>query len=91
MTERLKVYLNGLHVGFLAWDSELDVFSFSYVSDYLVREKAVPISKSLPLNDEAFGPLVSRAFFENLLPPEVVLRKLEKILLHLNRGICHIE
>ena len=86
MTERLKVYLNGLHVGFLAWDSELDVFSFSYISDYLVRDRAVPISKSLPLKDEAFGPLVSRAFFENLLPPEVVLRKLEKILHHDRRN-----
>jgi len=86
MTERLKVYLNGLHVGFLAWDSELDVFSFSYLPDYLGQDKAVPISKSLPLKDEAFGPLVSRAFFENLLPPEVVLRKLEKILHHDRRN-----
>ena len=82
MTERLKVYLNGIHAGFLAWDSEFDVFSFSYVPEYLGRDKAVPISKSLPLKDEAFGPLVSRAFFENLLPPEAVLRKLEKILHH---------
>ena len=86
MTERLKVYLNGQHAGFLAWNSELDVFSFSYIPDYLVRDEAVPISKSLPLNDEAFGPLVSRAFFENLLPPEVVLRKLEKILHHDRRN-----
>ena len=86
MTERLKVYLNGIQVGSLAWDSKLDVFSFSYIPDYLVRDKAVPISKSLPLGDEAFGPLVSRAFFENLLPPEVVLRKLEKILHHDRRN-----
>ena len=86
MTERLKVHINGLHVGFLAWDSERDVFSFSYIPDYLERGKAVPISKSLPLKEEAFGPLVSRAFFENLLPPEVVLRKLEKILHHDRRN-----
>ena len=86
MTERLKVYLNGIHAGFLSWDSELDVFSFSYIPDYLGRDKAVPISKSLPLKEEAFGPLVSRAFFENLLPPEVVLRKLEKILHHDRRN-----
>ena len=86
MTERLKVYLNGIQAGFLAWDSELDVFSFSYLPDYLGRDKAVPISKSFPLKDEAFGPLVSRAFFENLLPPEVVRRKLEKILHHDRRN-----
>jgi len=78
MTERLKVYLNGIHAGFLSWDSELDVFSFSYIPDYLGRDKAVPMSKSLPL--------VSRAFFENLLPPDVVLRKLEKILHHDRRN-----
>ena len=86
MTERLKVYLNGIQVGFLAWDSELDVFSFNYIPSYLGRDKAVPISKSLPLRDGAFGPLVSRAFFENLLPSEVVLRKLEKILHHDRRN-----
>ena len=86
MTERLKVYLNGIHAGFLSWNSELDVFSFIYIPDYLERDKAVPISKSLPLREEAFGPLVSRAFFENLLPPEVVLRKLEKILHHDRRN-----
>ena len=86
MTERLKVYLNGIQVVFLAWYSELDVFSFNYSPSYLGRDKAVPISKSLPIRDEAFGPLVSRAFFENLLPPEVVLRKLEKILHHDRRN-----
>ena len=82
MIERLKVYLSGTQVGFLAWDSELDVFSFNYIPDYLSRDKAVPISKSLPLKDGAFDALASRTFFENLLPPEVVRRKLEKILHH---------
>ena len=82
MTERLKVYISGIQAGFLAWDSKLDVFSFNYIPGYLGRDKAVPISRSLPLKEEAFGPLVSRAFFENLLPPEVVRRKLEKILHH---------
>lgn len=82
MTERLKVYLNGTQVGFLAWDSKLDVFSFNYISDYLRRDKAIPISRSLPLKEGAFDALASRTFFENLLPPEVVRRKLEKILHH---------
>ena len=82
MTERLKVYLNGTQAGFLAWDSGLDVLSFNYISDYLRRDNAVPISKSLPLREDAFDALASRTFFENLLPPEVVRRKLEKILHH---------
>ena len=34
------------------------------------------------MREEAFGALESRTFFENLLPPEVVRRKLEKILHH---------
>ena len=82
MTERLKVYLSGIQAGYLTWDSELDVFSFRYISDYLGRDRAVPISKSLPLREDAFDALASRTFFENLLPPEVVRRKLEKILHH---------
>ena len=82
MTDRLNVYLNGTLVGVLDWDSRLDVFSFRYLPDYLSRQGAVAISKSLPLRDEAFDALSSRTFFENLLPPEVVRRKLEKILHH---------
>ena len=82
MTDRLNVYLNGTLVGVLDWDSRLDVFSFRYLPDYLFRQGAVAISKSLPLRDEAFDALSSRTFFENLLPPEVVRRKLEKILHH---------
>lgn len=82
MTERLCVYLNDIQAGNLDWDSELDVFSFRYLPAYLAMEGALAISKSLPLGDEAFDPFRSRAFFENLLPPEVVRRKLEKILHH---------
>ena len=77
MTDRLNVYLNGTLVGVLDWDSLLDVFSFRYLPDYLSRQGAMAISKSLPLRDEAFDALSSRTFFENLLPPEVVRRKLE--------------
>ena len=82
MTERLKVYLNEIQVGTLDWDDGLDAFAFRYLDDYLVREGAIAISKSLPLREDAFDALASRTFFENLLPPEVVRRKLEKILHH---------
>ena len=85
MTERLNVFLNGRCAGVLDWDSELDVFSFSYLPDYLAD--GVPISRSLPLRDGAFNALESRAFFENLLPPVVVRRRLEKILHHDYRNI----
>ena len=82
MTRKLNVFVGGIHAGELSWDSNLDVFSFSYVADYLKREGAIPISKSMPLRDEAFDALVSRTFFENILPPEAVRRRLEKILHH---------
>ncbi len=82
MSERLTVYLNGRRAGNLDWDASLDVFAFSYLSDYLRSENAAAISKSLPLQENPFDALASRTFFENLLPPEVVRRKLEKILHH---------
>ena len=82
MSERLNVVLGGRRVGTLDRDASLDVFSFRYLSEYLERGDAVAISKSLPLQEEAFNALESRTFFENLLPPEVVRRKLEKILQH---------
>ena len=82
MSERLNVCLGERHVGTLDWDATIDVFSFRYDSAYIESVDAVAISKSLPLREEAFNALESRTFFENLLPPEVVRRKLEKILHH---------
>ena len=82
MSERLNVCLGERHVGTLDWDASIDVFSFRYDSAYVESVDAVAISKSLPLREEAFNALESRTFFENLLPPEVVRRKLEKILHH---------
>ena len=82
MAERLNVYLNGQMAGILDWDNALDVFAFRYLSSYLDADGARPISRSLPLTDAPFDALKSRTFFENLLPPEVVRRKLEKILHH---------
>ena len=82
MAERLNVYLNGQMAGILDWDNALDVFTFRYLPSYLDADGALPISRSLPLTDAPFDALKSRTFFENLLPPEVVRRKLEKILHH---------
>ena len=82
MSERLNVCLGERHVGTLDWDASIDVFSFRYDSAYIESVDAVAISKSLPLREEEFNALESRTFFENLLPPEVVRRKLEKILHH---------
>lgn len=83
--ERLNVWFCGLKVGFLDCERKTNSFTFSYSGDYLSRSDARAISTSLPLQAEAFDPYSSRKFFENLLPPEVVRRKLEMVL-HVSVG-----
>ena len=39
----------------------------SYTSAHLARADALPLSLSLPLTDEPYGDIVTRAFFDNLL------------------------
>ena len=80
MSDRLFVYYNGVNAGILEYDTDLHCFRFTYDDDYLRSENAMPLSMSLPLKSEPAGVLESRYFFENLLPPEVVRRKLEKII-----------
>ncbi len=40
---------------------------FAYTPDYLARADAMPISLSLPLREEPYGDVATRAFFDNLL------------------------
>jgi len=82
MTERLIVYLRGARIGLIEFDHEANTREFSYDGDYLARDVARPISLSLPLQSEPFDSWRTRQFFENLLPPDVVRRKLEKIIHH---------
>jgi len=80
MRSRLNVYFLGRRAGVLEYDDVVHCFNFTYDGEYLVAEDALPLSMSLPLMEEPAGVLESRYFFENLLPPEVVRRKLEKII-----------
>ena len=54
-------------VGMIAGDNEFTA-EFRYSDDYLVQETARPISLSLPLTDQPYGPAQTRSFFEGLLP-----------------------
>lgn len=54
-------------VGTISGSSDYDA-SFKYSEDYLASNTAQPISISLPLTDEAYGPEATRRFFEGLLP-----------------------
>ena len=80
MADRLFVYYSGVLAGVLDYDRELHCFHYTYDDAYLRSDNAKPLSMSLPLQSEPAGVLESRYFFENLLPPEVVRRKLEKII-----------
>lgn len=80
--EQLDVFLLGERVGVL--ESDRGKLTFHYLPEYLRREDAAAISYSLPLQSEPFDPVVTSVFFDNLLPPDVVRKRLGKIL-HLSR------
>ena len=80
--ETLNVYLLGKLAGFL--NSEKGTLSFRYIEDYLQDPSAIPLSFKLPLQKEPFDNQTTSVFFDNLLPPEVVRKRLDKIL-HLSR------
>ena len=54
-------------VGTIEGDSEYSA-CFRYSDDYLKQDTARPISISMPLTSEAYGPQQTRCFFEGLLP-----------------------
>jgi serine/threonine-protein kinase HipA len=47
--------------------TEQRALEFAYTSAHLARADALPLSLSLPLTDEPYGDVVTRAFFDNLL------------------------
>ncbi len=81
--ETLVVMLLGKRVGVLEYSNGM--FSFIYDKDYLANSDAVPISYSLPLRPMPFDNDAVKTFFENLLPPDNVRKRLGKIL-HLSRN-----
>lgn len=81
----LNVYLKERFCGQLSWLSERNQYVYRYAADYLADPSAERLSFSLPLQPEPFDEDISYRFFANLLPPEVVRRKLEKCL-HISRN-----
>ena len=82
MKERLVVHLKGKRIGFIEFDHDANSREFSYDAEYLASSGACPISLSLPLREKPFNSWETRLFFENLLPPVIVRRRLEKIIHH---------
>ena len=80
MFASLNVYLKNRFCGQVSWESERNRFVFRYAAEYLADPNAERLSFALPLQAEPFDEEVSYNYFANLLPPEVVRRKLEKCL-----------
>ncbi|MFH1038632.1 MAG: type II toxin-antitoxin system HipA family toxin [PVC group bacterium] len=77
--KRLIVYLHNKRVGSLEQD-ESGLMQFRYDETWLNRPDAIPLSRSLPLQPEAFQGKKVRPFFAGILPDEDPRRKIAAIL-----------
>lgn len=80
--ETLNVYLHNRLAGVLS--QEAGQLSFHYDPAYLRSPDAQPVSYSIPISEKSFDHQTTTVFFENLLPPDDVRKRLGKIL-HLSR------
>ena len=69
--DRLNVWTNGHHVGYL-WRDEQNEIGFQYSEEWLENPVRFPVSKTLPLRSDAFEPgtedRIAHNYFANLLP-----------------------
>ena len=63
---KADVYVQGTHAGTLC--ETADGYEFKYLSNYLSEPKAVPVSLTLPLSEEALKSNVLFPFFDGLIP-----------------------
>ncbi|MEI8024925.1 MAG: type II toxin-antitoxin system HipA family toxin [Pseudomonadota bacterium] len=64
---KLIVYCEELEVGALIFDGD-ERLSFEYDTSWLKHPSRFPLSIAMPLSEKPFGHLVTKSFFENLLP-----------------------
>ena len=83
-TGLLEVYLLGRKTGELRYSSHHNEMHFQYDEAYRTAVDAVPLSHALPFQPEPFDSERTTVFFENLLPPDQVRRKLGPVL-HISR------
>ena len=77
--KRLIVYLNGEPVGILAQDDS-GLLGFRYGPEWLNRQDAAPLSRSLPLQRDPFRGRHARPFFAGILPDEGPRQQIAAIL-----------
>ena len=83
-TGLLDVFLLGRKTGELRFSSHRNEMHFQYDEAYLADPDAAALSYALPLRKEPFDSDQTTVFFENLLPPDQVRRKLGPVL-HVSR------
>ncbi|MDX9792605.1 MAG: HipA N-terminal domain-containing protein [Kiritimatiellia bacterium] len=76
---RLIVYLAGVAVGDLEQDDS-GLLEFRYRPEWLARDGASALSRSLPLQGASFRGKHARAFFAGILPEEEPRRRIASIL-----------
>ena len=77
--KRLIVYLNREPIGSLDQDDS-GLLEFSYAEEWLNKQDAMPLSRSLPLQRESFQGKYVRPFFAGILPDEGPRRQIAAIL-----------
>jgi len=77
MSTILNVYLNSVKIGKLQLDDSRR-FIFTYDKDWLQLEAAIPLSISLPLQQEPYRDDHARPFFSNLLPESELRRTIAR-------------
>jgi len=77
--KRLVVYLNSERVGALDVNNSR-LLEFHYAPEWISRTNAVPLSRSLPLQGDAFRGKHARPFFAGILPDEGPRRQVARIL-----------
>jgi serine/threonine-protein kinase HipA len=75
----LDVYLNSERVGRLEESSD-GLLRFTYASEWLVRDDAVPLSRILPLSVDAYENKYARPFFAGILPEEAPRAAIARVL-----------
>lgn len=61
-----EIWVNNKHAGILIEDE--DGYNFSYMAAYLKQDDALPVSLTLPLQQEAFHSEHLFPFFDGLIP-----------------------
>lgn len=74
MTNKLDIYINGLPLGSLEFEARRNLV-FHYKEAWLNRKLSFPISRSLPLREEAFHGEKVFVYFDNLLPDNISVRQ----------------